>query len=473
MALADTARVAAPTPVRSVSTTNACRMCMPLGASLALAGFEGTVPFLHGSQGCATYIRRYLISHFREPMDIASSSIAESSTVFGGESALVDGIANVARVYRPAMIGVATTCLTETIGEDVGGALARIDGCRPEPADPAADGSVSPTGAAPALVHVSTPAYAGTHVDGYQAAVAATVGALAEPGAPTEQVVVLPGLVSPADLRHLREVVDGFGLSHLLVPDISDRLDAGVAEEYQRLPPGGTPLAEAAAACRARAAVTLGGLVSPGTALAGELLEDRFGVAHHRLALPIGIRLTDALVETLEGLGGTAPHWLDAERGRLVDAYVDGHKYLAERTAVLFGDEDLVLGLAVWLAEIGVTPAACVTGGRSGRLAAELVRLAPELDGRVTVVDDGDFAEVEELVRALSPDLLVGHSRGYPLSRALDVPLVRVGLPIHDRVGAARTRHLGYRGTQELFDRVTNALIERRQDESAVGYAYM
>ena len=57
--------------------------------------------------------------------------------------------------------------------------------------------------------------------------------------------------------------------------------------------------------------------------------------------------------------------------------------------------------------------------------------------------------------------------------RKLGVPLVRVGLPIHDRVGAQRTRHLGYRGAHDLFDRVTNALIEQRQDQSPVGYAYM
>ena len=59
-----------------VSTTNACKLCTPLGATLAFKGVEGAIPFLHGSQGCATYMRRYIISHFREPMDIASSALA-------------------------------------------------------------------------------------------------------------------------------------------------------------------------------------------------------------------------------------------------------------------------------------------------------------------------------------------------------------------------------------------------------------
>jgi len=66
------------------ATRNACKLCAPLGACLALRGVAGAVPFLHGSQGCATYIRRYLISHFREPVDIAVSGFSEATTVFGG-----------------------------------------------------------------------------------------------------------------------------------------------------------------------------------------------------------------------------------------------------------------------------------------------------------------------------------------------------------------------------------------------------
>lgn len=465
--ITDGARIPIGAPARSVSTTNACNMCMPLGACLAFAGFEGCVPFLHGSQGCATYIRRYLISHFSEPMDIASSSVGEAATVFGGEANLREGVANVTRVYRPQLIGVASTCLTETIGEDVSSMIARI-------AD-AGEGLAQETGVVPPpLAHAATPAYAGTHADGFHAAVEATVKALAAPGETTESINLLPGIVSTADLRHLRELAEGFGLAHTLIPDYSERLDSATVARYSKLPAGGTTLAEVAAAGRARASITLGGLVSPGIRLAGEVLAHSYGIPHHRLALPIGIRLTDAVTDLLSDLSGRpAPHWLAGERGRLVDAYIDGHKHVAERTAVVFGDEDLVLALTVWLAEIGITPAVVATGGRSGRLASEISRLAPELDGSVSVVDDGDFQQIGQAARAVRPDLLIGHSKGYGLARELGVPLVRVGLPIHDRVGAQRVHHLGYRGTQALFDRVANALVERRQDESPVGYAYM
>ena len=107
-------------------TRNACKLCTPLGACLAFRGIEGSVPFLHGSQGCSTYIRRYLISHFREPMDIASSNFHEESAIFGGAGIFKAGVTNVVRQYEPSFVGVATTCLAETIGEDMPGMMREL-----------------------------------------------------------------------------------------------------------------------------------------------------------------------------------------------------------------------------------------------------------------------------------------------------------------------------------------------------------
>ena len=66
------------------ATQNACNLCAPLGAALVFKGIANSVPLLHGSQGCSTYIRRYLISHFKEPMDIACSNFGEDTAIFGG-----------------------------------------------------------------------------------------------------------------------------------------------------------------------------------------------------------------------------------------------------------------------------------------------------------------------------------------------------------------------------------------------------
>jgi nitrogenase molybdenum-iron protein NifN len=443
-----------------ISTTNACRMCMPLGASLAFAGVEGALSFLHGSQGCSTYIRRYLISHFNEPLDIASSSFGESATVFGGQANLHAGLRNVISGYRPQLIGVATTCLTETIGEDV---VAMLRAFAAEPAE----------GELPALVPVATPSYAGTHADGYQAAAAALVATLAAGGPRGDGVALLPGIVSAADLRELADLSAAFGLSATVVPDYSDTLDGPASAEYRKIPLGGTPLAAIRALGRVRAAAQLGGLVSPGVRTAGDELESRFQTPVERLPLPIGLRLTDRFTAVLSQWSGQPlPPRLAAQRGRLIDAYVDGHKYLAGRRAIVFGDEDLVLGLATFLAEIGLQPVLCAGGGRSGRLARAIAAAAPEL-ADVPVMQDADFDKLRATALEVGADVLVGHSKGYALARELGLPLVRVGLPIHDRLGGQRLLHLGYRGAQELFDRLVNTLIERAQDASPVGYSYM
>jgi nitrogenase molybdenum-iron protein NifN len=156
-----------------------------------------------------------------------------------------------------------------------------------------------------------------------------------------------------------------------------------------------------------------------------------------------------------------------------VDSYVDAHKYVFGKRAVVYGEQDLVVGVASLLAEIGVTPALCASGANTGRLRKQLALVEADLAGDIVVLEDVDFTEIEDHALRLRPDLVIGNSKGYSMARRLKVPLVRVGFPIHDRVDGPRLLHLGYRGAQQLFDRITSALIEASQDASPVGYSYM
>ena len=441
----------------TAATTNACKLCTPLGACLAMAGFERCVPVLHGSQGCATYMRRYLISHFNEPVDIASSSFGEDAAVFGGEANLLAALTNVNAKYEPALIGVATTCLAETIGDDVPAILSRFEAER-----------------RPHLISVSTPAYRGTHADGFHATVLAAVRSQAAAGPRGDHANVFAGMMSPADYRHLDELLRSLGLQPVLLPDYRDTLDGPALAEYRRLPEGGATLADLAASGRAGVSIQCGRLLADTEHAAGDWLEREFGVPCLRVGLPIGVRETDALVDALANhCGAQLTPEVEAERGRLIDSYVDGHKYVSGRRAVVYGEEDLVLGLTSFLAEIGIVPAIVATGAAGPRLADELAKLVPDQVDRMVVLTGADFEQIETAARAGNADLLVGHSKGYGIARRLGIPLVRVGFPIHDRLGGQRLLHLGYRGTQQLFDRVVNALIEHDQDASPVGYAYM
>lgn len=443
------------------ATQNPCKLCAPLGASLVFRGIADAIGLLHGSQGCSTYIRRYLISHFKEPVDIASSNFTEETTVFGGGENLKSALDNVIRQYRPALIGIASTCLSETIGEDVDKILREY--CAEHLPEEL-----------PALVTVSTPSYKGTHIDGFHAAVMAVTRQLARRTGALRKISVFPGLVSAEDLRYLKRVFRDFGLEAVLLPDYSETLDGTAWEQYRLLPPGGTPVAAlkemGGHAASVEFAVTL-----PWEQSAGAYLEEQFQVSHLRLGLPVGVTASDGFFEALAELSGNAiPEEYAAARGRLLDAYADAHKHVFGVPVAIYGEEDWVIALAGFAAEIGMRPVVCASGGRSGRLRARLLERLPAAFGEaMQVLEDADFDEIGAAVRAAKPELLVGNSKGYSLARELKLPLARAGFPIHDRIGGQRLLHLGYHGTLRLFDQWVNALIERWQDQSPVGYQYM
>jgi len=478
-------------------TQNACQLCSPLGASLVFKGVRNCVPLLHGSQGCATYIRRYLISHFREPVDIASSSFTEETAVFGGGENLRRGMENVIRQYRPELVGVASTCLSETIGDDVPRILRdwKKEGGPVRAAEEAVSGQESGETEVwiPEAISVATPSYSGSHSTGFHRTVLALVSSLAgttgtegrnggegvmgpgmDPGDPSARrdVNLFSGMISPADIRALRSWLKIYGLSGMILPDYSETLDGPAWREYQRISPGGCGLEEIRAAHRSLLSLELSAVLA-GEESAAVWLEEKYAVPAFRTPQPVGIRLSDALFSRLNELTGrqALPAELEAQRGRLADSYADAHKYLFGRRAAVFGEKDHVLALAVFLEEIGITPALCAAG--EGRGLEEALKSRLEHPERVRVLAYGDFEEIEKAAAEEACDLAVGNSKGYAFSRRMEIPLVRTGFPVHDRLGAQRLESLGYSGTQSLFDRIVNTLLEEKQNRSSVGYSYI
>lgn len=430
---------------------------------MVFSGVEQCIPILHGSQGCSTYIRRYMISHFREPVDIASSSFTEEDTVYGGARNLALGIQNLIRQYEPDVIGVATTCLSETIGEDIAGMVAEIE--RGLTAEMGTD-----------LVHVSTPSYTGTHTDGFHATCLALVKRFARAESASKRtqakrINLFPGMVSPADLRYYRELIEDFGMGCTMIPDYSDTLDGPGWEDYHKLAQGGTPRAEIAASSTATASLECGALLANAPETAGTYLEQKFSVRNHRCGLPIGIRATDTLVNALEAISGISLSKKHAaERGRLVDSLFDAHKYLFGKTVAIYGDPDLVVGLAAFVNELGMIPIICATGGKATGFKSAIDAVTLNNEGKtIEILTAADHVKIFERCEARQPDLILGSSKGYTISKKLKIPLLRIGFPIHDRMGGQRILHIGYRGAQSLFvpSSISFSKVNKAQTTSA------
>jgi len=454
------------------ATRNACKLCAPLGAAIAFKGVRGCVPIIHGGQGCATYIRRYLISHYKEPVDIASSNFSEEATIFGGGANCHQAIDNVIRAYKPEVIAMSTTCLSETIGDDVKLYIRNYtEGKDKEEL--------------PYFITASTPSYQGSHMDGFHEAVAATVKSLAQGGEKGEHLNLFPGFVSTEDLRQLKQLFHDLALDIVLLPDYSETLDNPIWKTYKRIPDGGTPVQKIQTAGSASASLELGTILNAGS-LSGRVksknlstsgasyLENEFGVKKYQLPMPIGVNLTDKFFETItEVTGKETPEIYAGQRGRLIDSYADGHKYIFGKKAVVYGEEDFVVAMTSFLDEIGIDVVLAASGGESGMLAEEIKKYCPERGDKILAKNGWDYEKIHEWCQQNKPDIMIGNSKGYYIARELEIPIVRCGFPIHDRIGGQRIKHLGYAGTQELFDTIVNAIIEYKQDHSTVGYKYM
>lgn len=431
---------------------NPCKMCMPMGAVSALYGIRGCMSILHGSQGCATYIRRHMATHYNEPVDIASTSLTEHGTVFGGEENLIHGLENLIELYHPEIIGVATTCLAETIGEDIHSIITKFREKNP-------DSEVK-------IIHMATAGYGGTQYEGFFAALRAVVSQLDMQSEKNNRINIITPMLSPADDRWLKDLLAEMELPFVLLPDLSDNLDGVSESEYKRLKSGGTALDEIALMAGARHTIELSEFISDSVSPAA-YLKERYGVPYTRLPLPVSLRDNDELIALLKALGGKASGALEKQRGRFIDAMVDSHKYSALGRAAVFGEPDFVYSTARLCCENGIVPVVCATGAVCPDLRQRLekeVRTAADrlLVSDYAIADDADFDMVENLCVKHGVNLMIGSSDGRRIAHKLDIPLIRRAFPIHDRVGGQRMRICGYDGALTLLDDAANALLARQ-----------
>ncbi|MEL7566640.1 MAG: nitrogenase component 1 [Dehalobacterium sp.] len=429
-------------------TENPCNMCMPMGGIIPFKGIEQSMVLLHGSQGCATYMRRHIAEHFNEPIDVASSSLNEKGTVYGGEKNLKQGLDNVIRVYKPKLIGVLTTCLAETIGEDI---------------DRITESYLTEKGnnGLP-IVTVSTPGYGCSHSEGYWLALRRIVQKLAQKTPRHSKINVIVPNVSPADIREIKRMLQLMQVEFTLLPDFSETLDSPFTRPYVKIPAGGTKIKDIINMSGAAATIEMGLAVEDNMS-PGKYLEEKFGVPVYHIPVPIGMENTDIFFQVLKRLSREElPESLKKERGRLQDAMIDSHKYNFQGKSIIFGDPEIIYAVTKTCLENGVYPVAVATGSKTQKLAQILAQDMASLDIKFDVINESDFAQIRLKAKLLQANIALGHSDGKYLTETEGIPLVRIGFPIHDRVGGQRLMSVGYTGTTMLLDRITNTLLENK-----------
>ncbi|WOP17330.1 nitrogenase molybdenum-iron protein subunit beta [Raineyella sp. LH-20] len=452
-----------PTPVveRSALRINPAKTCQPIGAMYAAMGIHRCLPYSHGSQGCCSYHRSHLTRHFKEPVMAATSSFTEGASVFGGQPNLLQGLGTVFSAYDPDVVAITTTCLSETIGDDI-----------PQIVGEAERQHLIPDGKY--VIHANTPSYVGSHVTGFANMCTAMARYFATPittkprSTDRSRVNIVPGFVNPSDMREIRRLAEATGLAVTMFPDTSGVLDAPQTGHHEFYPAGGTTVEELRNLGRAKATLALGPWASRDAAVE---VEQRADVPRELLDLPIGIAATDRFLQVLASRGGTIGSELEAERGRLVDLVVDAQQHFYGRKVAIFGDPDHVLSLTEFCRDLGMIPVHVLTGTPGKKFVKRAGEILGPAASAANIAADADLFTLHQWIKNEPVDLLLGTTYGKYIARAEDIPLVRVGWPVLDRYGQGLLPTLGYAGGVQLATRMLDALLDRR-DRDAVEHEF-
>ena len=440
---------------RTALNINPAKTCQPIGAMYAALGVHGCLPHSHGSQGCCAYHRSTLTRHYKEPVMAGTSSFTEGASVFGGQANLLAAIETMFTVYNPEIIAVHTTCLSETIGDDLVQIInkAKTEGKIPEGKH---------------VIHANTPSYQGSHVTGFASMTKALVDYFVEAsGEDKKQVNILPGWVEPADMRELKRLAHVLGVKIVMFPDTSDVLDTPQTGKYSMYPKGGARLDDIRSAGDSIGTLSIGKSASSRAASA---LEDKCDVTRIRLELPIGLRGTDRFIEKLRVMGGVkVPDSITDERGRLLDMMADMHQYFYKKRVALYGDPDQLASLCQFLAALDMRPVYVVTGTPTQKFEARIKdMLGPDCSPGVKVSRGprGDLFLLHQWIKQEPVDLIIGNTYGKYIARDENIPFVRHGFPILDRIGHCYFPTVGYRGAMRLMEQILSALMDRQDRES-------
>lgn len=439
---------------RKALTINPAKTCQPVGAMYAALGIHACMPHSHGSQGCCAYHRSALTRHYKEPVMAATSSFTEGSSVFGGQSNLIQAINNIFTIYEPDIIAVHTTCLSETIGDDCDQIVTKAQ----------SDGKI-PEGKY--VIHASTPSYQGSHVTGYANMLKGIVkGFSKKTDIPKDQLNIITGWVEPSDMREIKRLCHMMGVKFVMFPDTSDVMDAPQTGTHQMYPDGGTTISALESTGDSLHSLALG---EWSTKDAAKELDRKCKVDFDMLDIPIGIRATDRFISALSKQGKVdVPNLVTSERGRVVDIVTDMQQYFWGKKIALVGDPDILIPLVEFLVDLEMKPTYIVSGtpgkGFKTRMESILKDSVPE--AKIANGPQADMFLLHQWIKNEPVDLLIGNTYGKHIARDEDIPFMRLGFPILDRIGHSYFPTVGYSGAMHILEKILSLFMDR-QDRDA------
>jgi len=408
------------------------KLSAPMGATLAFLGVHQCMPLMHGGQGCASFTKVFYTRHFAEPIALQTTAVTDVTAILdGGDYSISESVKNIGNKVTPELIGLYTTGLTETKGDDVSGIAARMD---------------------VPLVYVNTPDYEGGLEQGWAASCSAMIRQLTRAATCVDdnRLVLLPHVsLTPLEVEKIADLIAAFGFNVVTLPDLSNSLDGHLGEKQAALSSGGIRVEQIRDLATAGLVVSVGASMS---ACAVELQKKNPQMRHHHFPHLAGLVATDELNKILLDETGfhAPPFQVGRWRDRLRDALLDCHFALGKTRFAVTGEPDQLAALTAIISEAGGKVAVVIAATDS-----------PALDDlKADRVMVGDLGDAED--QASDYDLIIGGTHVEALADRLGKGMLLRGFPNWEQLGNQLVYDCLYEGGAYFLCEVAN-IITRHQ----------
>jgi nitrogenase molybdenum-iron protein beta chain len=427
--------------------------CQPCGAQYASIGIKDCIGIVHGGQGCVMFVRLLFSQHFKESFEIASSSLHEEGAVLGALNRVEEAVDVLLMRYpHVKVVPIISTCSTEVIGDDIDGVIRKLNKGLLKRKYPERDVQ---------LIPIHTPSFKGSMVSGYDVAVKDFVSHFAKKDKPNGKLNLITGWANPGDVTALKHLLAEMQVEATVLFEI-ESFDSPLMPDGNAVSHGSTTIEDLVGLGDALGTIALNRYEG---GQAATYLEKTFNVPAIIGPTPIGIRNTDTFLQNVKKMTGKPiPQSLVRERGIALDALTDlTHLFFADKKVAIYGNADLVIGLAEFCLDLEMKPLLLLLGDDNKAYVKDprIKALQENVDYDMEIITNADLWEMENRIKneGLELDLILGHSKGRFTSIDNNVPMVRVGFPTYDRAGLHRYPVVGYEGAMWLAEQMANILF--------------
>jgi nitrogenase molybdenum-iron protein beta chain len=143
----------------------------------------------------------------------------------------------------------------------------------------------------------------------------------------------------------------------------------------------------------------------------------------------------------------------------------DMHQYFHGKRVAVAGDPDQVIALCQFLLELDMKPVYVITGSPGNHFETRVKEILKDAVPEAVVKQNTDLFELHQWIKNGPVDLIIGNTYCKYIARAENIPAVRFGFPVLDRMTHRLFPVVGYMGAMHLMDKMNDALLEKKDRE--------